>query len=121
MCIEQSSSLKPHMELLESEKEIVPGAYAIPAPGHTPGHVALVISSAKEQLLHMADTVLHPMHFEHPAWHTVFYLNQEDAATTRRRLLERAAAEKMNVLADRFPFPGLGKVTSTGAAGDGRL
>jgi glyoxylase-like metal-dependent hydrolase (beta-lactamase superfamily II) len=108
--------LKPQMELLEAEKEIAPGIHAIPAPGHTPGHIALVISSAKEQLLHMADTVLHPMHLEHPAWRTIFDLNQDDAATTRRRLLDRAAADKLSVLAYHFPFPGLGHVTSTGSA-----
>jgi glyoxylase-like metal-dependent hydrolase (beta-lactamase superfamily II) len=28
----------------------VPGVRAIPAPGHTPGHIVLVISSAKEQM-----------------------------------------------------------------------
>jgi hypothetical protein len=82
------SPLKPRMELLEAEKEIVPGVRAIPAPGHTPGHIALVILSAKEQLLHMADTVLHPMHLEHLTWRTVFDLNQDDAASTRRRLTE---------------------------------
>jgi glyoxylase-like metal-dependent hydrolase (beta-lactamase superfamily II) len=64
--------LKPRIELLASEKEIVPGVHAIPAPGHTPGHIALVISSAKEQFLDMADAVLHRMHLEHPAWRTVF-------------------------------------------------
>jgi hypothetical protein len=64
----------------------------------------------------MADTVLHPMHLEHPAWRTIFDLNQDDAATTRRRLLDRAAADKLSVLAYHFPFPGLGHVTSTGSA-----
>ena len=108
--------LKPRMELLDAEKEIVPGVHALLAPGHTPGHIGLVISSAKEQLLHMADTVLHPMHLEHPTWRTVFDLNQDDAATTRRRLLDRAAADNMNVLAYHFPFPGLGHVTNRGNA-----
>jgi len=102
--------LKPQMELLEAEKEIVPEIYAIPAPGHTPGHIALVISSAKEQLLHIADAVLHPMHLEYPAWRNVFDLNEGDAATTRRRLLDRAAADHTNVLAYHFPFPSLGRV-----------
>jgi glyoxylase-like metal-dependent hydrolase (beta-lactamase superfamily II) len=77
--------LKPRIELLACEKAIVPGVDATPAPGHTPGHIALVISSAKQELLHRADTVLHPMHLEHPAWRTVFDLNQDDAATTRRQ------------------------------------
>jgi glyoxylase-like metal-dependent hydrolase (beta-lactamase superfamily II) len=35
--------LKGRVELLDGEKEIVPGVYAIPAPGHTPGHIAVVV------------------------------------------------------------------------------
>ena len=66
--------LEECIELLDGEKEIVPGVYAIPAPG-PPGHLALVISSSKAQLLHMPDSVLHPMHPEHPAWRNVFDLN----------------------------------------------
>ena len=108
--------LKPRMELLEGEVEIVPGVHAIPASGHTPGHIALVISSAREQFLHIADTVLHSMHLEHPTCRTVFDLNQDDAATTRRRLLDRAAADNVSVLAYHSPFPGLGHVTNTGNA-----
>jgi glyoxylase-like metal-dependent hydrolase (beta-lactamase superfamily II) len=108
--------LKPQMELLEAEKEIAPGIHAISAPGHTPGHIALVISSAKEQLLHIADAALHPMHLEHPAWRNVFHLSEDGAVMTRQRLLDRAAADNVNVLAYHFPFPGLGRVTSSGNA-----
>ena len=102
--------LKRSMELLEGEKEIVPGVYAIPAPGHTPGHIALLISSAREQLLNLADAVLHPMHLENPTWQNIFDLNPDDAATTRRQLLDRATADNAGVLAYHFPFPGLGRV-----------
>ena len=108
--------LKPQMELLEAEKEIAPGIQAISAPGHTPGHLALVISSAKEQLLHIADAALHPIHLEHPSWRNVFDLSEDGAVLTRQRLLDRAAADNVNVLAYHFPFPGLGRVTSTGNA-----
>jgi glyoxylase-like metal-dependent hydrolase (beta-lactamase superfamily II) len=108
--------LQECIELLDGEKEIVPGVYAIPAPGHTPGHMALVISSSKEQLLHMSDSVLHPMHMEHPAWRNVFDLSEDTAATTRRRLLDRAAAENASVLAYHFPFPGRGRVKNNGNA-----
>jgi hypothetical protein len=44
-----------------------------------------------------------------------FDLNQDDAATTRRQLLDRAAADKVNALPYHFPFPGVGHVTSTGS------
>ena len=108
--------LKGRIELLEGEKEVVPGVYVIPAPGHTPGHMALVISASKAQLLHLADTVLHPMHLEYPTWRSVFDLHEENAATTRRRLLDRAAVENVNVLAYHFPFPSVGRVTKRGNA-----
>jgi glyoxylase-like metal-dependent hydrolase (beta-lactamase superfamily II) len=108
--------LKGRIELLDGEKEVVPGVHVIPAPGHTPGHIALAISSSKAQLLHVADSVLHPMHLENPAWRNAFDLNQDDAATTRQRLLDRAVADNANVLAYHFPFPGIGRVIKSGNA-----
>ena len=102
--------------MFEGEKEVVPGVHVIPAPGHTPGHVALVISSSKEQLLHLEDSVLHPMHLEHPAWRNAFDLNQDDAATTQRRLFDRAAPDNAIVLAYHFPFPGIGSVKTSANA-----
>jgi glyoxylase-like metal-dependent hydrolase (beta-lactamase superfamily II) len=108
--------LKGRIELLDGEKEVVPGIQAIPAPGHTPGHIALLISSSSAQLLHMSDAVLNPLHMENPTWRSIFDLDSEAAAETRRGLLDRAAAEKLNVLAYHFPFPGMGRVESKGHA-----
>jgi glyoxylase-like metal-dependent hydrolase (beta-lactamase superfamily II) len=108
--------LKDRIDLLDGEKEVVPGVYAIPAPGHTPGHLALAVSSSQEQLLYLSDAVLHPMHLEYPAWRNVFDLDENDAATTRRRLLDRATADNASVLAYHFPFPGLGRVTKSSDA-----
>jgi glyoxylase-like metal-dependent hydrolase (beta-lactamase superfamily II) len=110
------SPLKECIELVDGEKEVVPGVHAIPAPGHTPGHMAVVVSSSKDQLLHIADSVLHPMHLEHPAWRNVFDLNEDTAASTRRRLLDRAVADDASVLAYHFPFPSLGRVMKNATA-----
>jgi hypothetical protein len=56
------------------------------------------------------------MHLENPAWRNAFDLNQDDAATTRQRLLDRAVADNANVLAYHFPFPGIGRVIKSGNA-----
>jgi glyoxylase-like metal-dependent hydrolase (beta-lactamase superfamily II) len=108
--------LKERIELFSGEKEIVPGVQAVPAPGHTPGHVGWLISSSNAQLLHISDAVLNPLHMENPGWRSVFDLDPDGAANTRKRLLDRAAAEKIGVLAYHFPFPGLGRVESKGHA-----
>ncbi|PYX35303.1 MAG: hypothetical protein DMG81_18325 [Acidobacteria bacterium] len=108
--------LKSRMELVEGEKEVVPGVSVIPAPGHTPGHFAVFIASGKQQLLHMADAVLHPLHLENPTWRSMFDLDPENAGETRRRLLDRVTADSLEVLAYHFPFPGLGHVERSGQA-----
>ena len=106
--------IKGQLDLIDSEKEIISGIYAVAAPGHTPGHMALAISSRDEQLLCISDTVLHPIHLEHPEWCAAVDLLPEQVVATRRRLLNRAATEKALVLAFHFPFPGLGRVDRKG-------
>jgi glyoxylase-like metal-dependent hydrolase (beta-lactamase superfamily II) len=108
--------IRAQIELINRETEIVPGITAIPAPGHTPGHIALAISSGEQQLIHMADTVLHPILMEHPEWSPSFDLLREQAAATKRRILDRAAVDRSLVLAFHFPFPGLGNVIPKGDA-----
>lgn len=108
--------LKTAIELFEGEKEIAPGVLAIPAPGHTPGHIGFVISSGKALFLHLSDAVLHPLQLENPTWRNIFDLDPEAAARTRKRLLDRANADGAPALAYHFPFPGLGRVKSHGSA-----
>lgn len=102
--------LKPQLELFDDEKEIVTGIRALATPGHTPGHVALLLSSGKEQLLITADAVLHPLHLAHPEWRAVFDLDPQTAANTRQKLLDWAAADHVPVQAYHFPFPGHGAI-----------
>ena len=102
--------IQHRLVLIDRETEILPGIQAIAAPGHTPWHMALGISSKGEQLLCVSDVVLHPIHLERPEWHAAVDLAPEQIETTRRRILTRAATGKALVLAFHFPFPGLGRV-----------
>ena len=86
----------------------------LPAPGHTPGHVALAIESEGEMLLHLVDTALDPLHLEHPGWIAEFEFDPLQVVATRRRMFDRAADEGIRVLAYHFPFPGLGWVARSG-------
>ncbi len=109
--------IRKQIELVEKETEVVPGIHLLPAPGHTPGHSAVAVSSGRDSVLHLADAVLHPILMEQTAWRTVFDLEQDRAAETRRRLLDRAAADRTEVMAYHFPFPTLGRVASRRAGG----
>ncbi len=106
--------IKDQLHLVDREREIVPGIRAVEAQGHTPGHMALVISSGDDQLLVVSDVVLHPIHVEQPGWCASVDFFPEQVVETRRRLLSRAADEKTLMLAFHFPFPGLGYVVHEG-------
>ena len=91
---------------------MLPGVTAVPAPGHTPGHLAIVIESEGEKLLNMGDAAVHPLHLEQPEWENGFDLDPQPAASTRRGLLNRAVAEDMRLMAFHFPFPSVGRVAA---------
>ena len=107
--------LRHQIEPIDREIEVVPGVVAIPAPGHTPGHLAVLIASEGQQLLNLGDAAVHPLHLEHPSWQNGFDLAADLALVTRRRLMERAVAGDMHLMAFHFPFPSIGRV----AAGNG--
>lgn len=108
------SAIRERIELVPGEKEILPGIRILPAPGHTPGHLVVAVSSAGEELLCLVDLVLHPIHVQEPGWFAAVDMLPEQLEATRRALLGRAAVEKSLVMAFHFPFPGFGRVSPIG-------
>lgn len=98
-------------------KKIVEGLEVVDAPGHTPGHIALLVSSGKEALLHAVDTVHHALMFAHPEWTSAFDVDPKMGADTRRRVLDRTAADGLRVLGYHLPFPGIGHVRTVKGGG----
>lgn len=102
--------LRDQIELIRHDTEIVPGIRVLFAPGHTPGHMVIACHSGGDQLLYIADTVLHPIHLEEPDWYSAVAINSYQVAETRSRILDMAAKENVLTLASHFAFPGLGHV-----------
>ncbi len=85
--------------------------HATTAPGHTPGHLILTITSEGEQLVHLADLVLHPLLMERPDWTCGFDLDPETAAESRAAILAQMQGPDMPCLGYHLPpSPGLGTV-----------
>jgi tetratricopeptide (TPR) repeat protein len=94
--------------------ELVPGITGVGAFGHSPGQMALEISSAGEHLLFVADAIVHPLHLEYPETIGATDHCPSQMVATRLRLLEKAAREKPLVSTSHFAFPGLGHVVPKG-------
>jgi glyoxylase-like metal-dependent hydrolase (beta-lactamase superfamily II) len=96
---------------LEQEGEDLPGVNVLFAPGHTPGHMVVTFSSGNEQLFYTGDTVLHPIHLEHPDWLPIFDILPKEAAYSKSRIFDLAASSGCWVLGQHFPpFPSLGHI-----------
>lgn len=96
--------------------EIVQGITSVPAPGHAPGMMALLIGEGDERLLHLADVFHAPYQPGHPDWYLGFDADPAQTVRTRRELLDLAAREGYRVIAYHPPFPGLGRIEADGDA-----
>jgi glyoxylase-like metal-dependent hydrolase (beta-lactamase superfamily II) len=106
--------LQSRIEFLDDESEFYPGFQAIQAPGHTPGHMAVLVSSAGEHIFYISDTVLYPLHLEHPDWRSTYDIQPEEAERSKQRIFDLAANENLLVMGMHFPpFPSLGHIART--------
>jgi len=103
--------IQDRLTLIEPGGEIVAGIGTLPAPGHTPGHLVVSVTSGDDRLYFVSDTVLYPLHLEFPDWLPVFDILPEEAAASKQRIFDRVSEERALVMAQHFPpFPSLGHV-----------
>lgn len=60
------SRIHVQLDLVECKMEISPGIRAIAASRHTPGHMALAISSGTDLLPYISDAAFNPIRLEQP-------------------------------------------------------
>lgn len=103
----------------EPGKEVAPGITSIAAYGHTPGHCSFAVASGSQSMLVLSDVTNHPWLFlRHPEWQAIFDMDGNMAVETRKKLLDRAVADKMLVQGYHFPFPASGHVVKAGSGYD---
>ncbi len=101
------------VELYEVGVEIVPGLTTVAASGHTPGMAAFLVHSGSDQLLLTADLAYHPVVNVDRPWLPGPDRDKEAALRARRRIFDRASADRIPVLGFHYPFPGLGRLLKT--------
>lgn len=108
--------VKNEVTLYEAGAEIMPGLTTIAASGHTPGMATFLVHSGNDQLLLTADLAYHPVVNVDRPWVPGPDRDKDTALASRRRIFDRAAADRIPVLGFHFPFPGLGRLLKTDGA-----
>lgn len=102
--------------LVEMDHRISPELRLIPTPGHTPGHVSVMIESEGERALITGDVLHHPCQFGRPEWSPVFDSDPDAGARTRRSVMDDVADAPVLVIGTHFAAPTAGHVLRDGNA-----
>jgi glyoxylase-like metal-dependent hydrolase (beta-lactamase superfamily II) len=104
-----------NVKQIEDGAEVVPGIKAVASYGHTPGHTSYLVSSGKKQLMVLSDVTNIPALFvKNPGWHAAFDADAALAEANRRKLMDRAIADKITVTGYHFGMPGAGTIAKDG-------
>jgi glyoxylase-like metal-dependent hydrolase (beta-lactamase superfamily II) len=92
--------------------QMVAGAHAIdehlriePAPGHTPGTVAIKLGSQGQQALFCGDILHHAVQVFHPEWNSFACADAINARKSRRKVLEDCAGSGALLMPAHFGAP----------------
>jgi glyoxylase-like metal-dependent hydrolase (beta-lactamase superfamily II) len=104
------SRIKDKVKMVRGGDEIASGVRVIDTPGHTQGHLSVEIKGG-DGLLISGDALTHKViSFQHPSWRVPLDHEADRSVSTRLRLLDRLAADKLQLVAAHLPFPGYGRV-----------
>jgi glyoxylase-like metal-dependent hydrolase (beta-lactamase superfamily II) len=87
----------------------------IPTPGHSIGHMSIAVTSGGETAVFGGDIMHGPVQVKHPNVNTVFCEFRDQAAASRKTMLNRLADTRSLYLATHFPTSSAGYVERTGS------
>ena len=91
---------------------ICEGVRLISTPGHTPGHVSVVLESEGQTGLITGDFIHHPIQFHDPALVSPFDVDNEMAIETRRRIFGEYADTPTLIIGTHFAGPTAGTLVT---------
>jgi glyoxylase-like metal-dependent hydrolase (beta-lactamase superfamily II) len=107
--------LRDRIIFLKDGQDVVPGLQALSTPGHTVGHTSFVISSQGSSIVNIADLGHQPaLQMENPRAEFARDTDSKQGVTTRLRVFDMVANQKIPILAYHFPWPGIGHVAKRG-------
>ena len=108
-------AIEERVVFFDDGDEILPGISALATPGHTAGHMSFQVAHGNTSALIAGDAVSnHHVAFKKPQWNDGSDQDPEQAAQTRKRLLDQLVSEKMILLGFHLPGGGIGRVEATG-------
>jgi glyoxylase-like metal-dependent hydrolase (beta-lactamase superfamily II) len=110
-------SIKPYadagkLQTYKDGADVISGLTTLSAPGHTPGHSMVRVSSNGSELLLWGDIVHNAvLQFPEPERSIVYDADPAMAIASRKRVFDMVATDGLLFAGAHLPFPGLGRAT----------
>jgi glyoxylase-like metal-dependent hydrolase (beta-lactamase superfamily II) len=104
------------VDLVEMDHRLSDEVRLVPTPGHTPGHVSVMIESEGQRAMITGDMTHHPCQLAHPDWSPPFDSDSKASAVMRRGVFEDLADQPVLVIGTHYAAPTAGHVKRDGEA-----
>ena len=98
------------IEFVDGEQALTNELTTLPTPGHTPGHMSIMITSQGQRGLILGDVLHNTVQIHETDWVSRADIDPEQTRVTRRSMMERLEREGTMVAAVHLPAPGFGQV-----------
>jgi len=98
------------LDLVEWDHEVAPEVRLEPTPGHTPGHVSVVVASNGNKAIITGDCIHHPVQLTRPEWCSSADNDPQHALATRKALIEKYVNSGTVFIGSHFPAPTGGQI-----------
>ncbi len=98
------------LDTLAGDTDLTDEVKAIHTPGHTPGHMSVMVSSQGQRALIQGDVFIHPAQITENGWSPLFDEDAAAATFTREKVLDQVEADGTPMISCHFPAPGFGRV-----------
>ena len=98
------------LHLLTGDTAVVPGIDVTMTPGHTPGHLSVIVSSGVHRALLLGDAVTCPVQLDERSWQAMGDVDPALARRVRERLFRELEGENTYGAGAHFPELQFGRV-----------
>jgi glyoxylase-like metal-dependent hydrolase (beta-lactamase superfamily II) len=102
------------VHFVETDHQLTDEVRLVPTPGHTPGHVSVLIQSRGERAIITGDLFHHPLQFALPSWKDIADVDGALAEQTRLAFMHEYSNETL-VLGTHFASPTAGHIVRDGS------
>ncbi len=98
------------LHLVDADTTVAPSIDIVMTPGHTPGHLSVIVSSGGHRALLLGDAIVCPIQLDEPTWQSIGDVDPQLAARVREWLFRELEGENVVGAGAHFPELRFGRV-----------